>query len=126
MTPLDPALAADGVDECLDVMFGGAPPWGEFAPLPHYVRVDLTDRDESLWVQIGRFTGTDPDGEHHDLEDIRVVAAAGPSRPTPWSADLPPTLDAWLWRRGDDSAIQVTGDRDVYDRFRVAVNHPIN
>src|SRR6478735_6718875 len=30
VTPLDPALAADGVDEALDVMFGGTPPWGTF------------------------------------------------------------------------------------------------
>ena len=32
VTPFDPALAADGVLECLDVMFGGAPPWGGGAP----------------------------------------------------------------------------------------------
>ena len=25
---LDAALAADGVHECLDVMYGGMPPWG--------------------------------------------------------------------------------------------------
>ena len=125
VTPLDPELAADGVDECLDVMFGGAPPWGEFAPLPHFVRVDITDRDESLWVQIGRFTGTDPDGEHHDLEDIRVVPAP-PAEADAVVAGPAAELDAWLWHRGDDSAVHVTGDRGVYDRFRLAVNHPIN
>lgn len=124
VTALDPELAADGVDECLDIMFGGAPPWGEFAPLPHFVRVDLTDRDESLWVQIGRFTGTDPGGEHHDVEDIRSVAAPGSPADAVVSGPAA-ALDAWLWRRGDDSEVHVTGDRDVYDRFRVAVNHPI-
>lgn len=123
-TPLDPALAADGVDEVLDVMFGGAPEWGEFAPLPHYVRVDITDRDESLWVQIGRFTGTDPDGEHHDLEDIRVVPAPG-LEPDAVVSGPAPALDAWLWRRGDDSDVQVAGDLGIYDRFRLAVNQPI-
>src|SRR4029078_11382856 len=54
-SPLDPELPADGVDEVLDVMDGGAAPWGEFAPLPHFVQVDLSDRDESVWVQLGRF-----------------------------------------------------------------------
>jgi uncharacterized protein (TIGR03083 family) len=124
VTALDPALAADGIDECLDVMFGGAPSWGAFAPLPHYVRVDVTDRDESTWVQLGRFTGTDPDGEHHDLDDIRVVAAPE-SEPDAVVSGPAAALDAWLWRRGDDSEIRVTGAREVYDLFRVAVNQPI-
>ena len=124
VSPLDPELAADGVDECLDVMFGGTPSWGEFAPLPHFVRVDLSDRDESVWVQLGRFTGIDPAGEHHDVGDIRVVPAPG-AEPDAVVSGPAPALDTWLWRRGDDSQITVAGDRDVYDRFRLAVNHPI-
>ncbi|WP_238993563.1 hypothetical protein [Nocardioides caldifontis] len=32
VTALDPTLASDGVDEALDVMFGGCPPWGSFEP----------------------------------------------------------------------------------------------
>jgi uncharacterized protein (TIGR03083 family) len=126
VTPLDPALAADGVDEVLDVMYGGAPPWGEFAPLPHFVQVDLSDRDESLWVQIGRFTGTDPsDQVEYDDDDIRVVVEPG----TPADSVVhgpAAALDAWLWRRVDDSDIRITGDRQVYDHFRTAVQHPIN
>ena len=125
VTPLDPALAADGVDECLDIMYGGAPPWGVFAPLPHFVQVELTDRDESVWVQIGRFSGTDPRTQVDvDEDDIRVVAAPGTDADAvvrgPASA-----VDAWLWRRGDDSEIHISGDRTVYDHFRLAVHHPI-
>lgn len=124
-TPLDPVLAADGVDECLDVMFGGCPPWGSFAGLPHYVRVDLTDSGESIWVQIGRFTGTDPDdGVHHDVDDISVVADPGVDADASVRGPAA-ALDAWLWRRGDDGEIRVTGDRAVYDHFRLAVNQPI-
>ena len=126
VTPLDPALAADGVDECLDVMFGGCPPWGQFAGLPHYVRVDVTDRGESIWVQIGRFTGTDPDdGVHHDVDDIQVVADPGVEADAAVRGPAA-ALDAWLWRRGDDSEIRVSGERAVYDHFRLAVNQPIN
>ena len=125
VTPLDPRLAADGVHECLDVMFGGCPPWGEFRGLPHHVRVELDDVGETVWVQIGRFTGTDPDdGVHHDEDDIHVVADPGVE---PDACVLGPAgaVDAWLWRRGDDSEIRVTGDKAVYDHFRLAVNHPI-
>ncbi len=125
ITTMDPALAADGVDEVLDVMFGGTPSWGRFTGLPHYVRVELSDTDEQLWVQLGRFTGTDPDdGVTHDLEDISVVDSPGVEADAVVSGPAA-ALDAWLWRRGGDSEVTVTGSRDVYDRFRVAVNHPI-
>src|SRR3954454_16295692 len=77
VTPLDPVLAAAGVDETLDVMFGGCPPWGTFAGLPHHVRIDITDTGDTVWTQLGRFTGTDPEGEDHDEEDIHVVADPG-------------------------------------------------
>ena len=124
--PLDPALAADGVEECLDVMFGGAPPWGEFSALPHFVRVDVSDTDEAVWVQIGRFSGTDPATEvHHEEDDIRVVPDPGADADAVVTGGAA-ALDTWLWRRGDDSEIRVTGDRAVYDHFRLAVNHPIN
>lgn len=124
VTALDPALATDGVDETLDVMFGGCPPWGEFAGLPHYVRVDTTDTGASVWVQIGRFHGTDPDGVTHDEDDINVVADPG-AEPDAVVEGPAGAIDAWLWRRGDDSEIKVHGDRAVYDHFRLAVNHPI-
>jgi uncharacterized protein (TIGR03083 family) len=126
VTPLDQALASDGVEEILDVMFGGCPPWGTFAPLPHYVRFDLTDTDQQVWVQIGRFSGIEPDSEveHVGEDDIHVV---DDPRTEPDAVVEGPAgaLDAWLWRRGDDSEIKVHGDRAVYDHVRLAVNHPI-
>ncbi len=131
VTPLDPELAADGVDEALAVMFGGKPPWGSFTPLPaqvaQHVRVDLTDRDESVWVQVGHFTGTDPEsGTHHEaIEDIAVVT--DPGKEPDVVVDGPSAaMDAWLWRRGDDAEIRVAGDREVYDFFRRAVDQPIS
>jgi uncharacterized protein (TIGR03083 family) len=126
VTPLDPALATDGVEETLDVMFGGTPPWGLFTGVEHYVRVDTTDTGESVWVQLGQFTGTDPSSEvSYDEPDIGVVADPG-SEPDAVVAGPAGALDAWLWRRADDSEIKVTGDLDKYARFRSAVDNPIN
>lgn len=126
VTPLDPALATDGVLEVLDVMFGGTPPWGSFTGLPHFVRVDTTDTDESVWVQLGRFTGTDPsDNVSYDEPDIGVVADPG-TEPDSVVAGPAGALEAWLWQRGDDADIRVTGSRDVYDRLREAISHPLN
>lgn len=127
---IDPLLAADGVDEVLDVMYGGKPDWGTFTPTDHLLRVDLTDVDISVWVRIGHFHGTDPEGVTHDQDDIEVVQPGDLDDPEP----APDTVVngeagavlAWLWRRRDDEQIHVAGDRDLYDRFRAAVRHPID
>jgi uncharacterized protein (TIGR03083 family) len=127
VTPFDPALAADGVLECLEVMFGGLPPWGSFHGLPHHVRVDLTDTGDRIWVQLGTFSGTDPSsGTVYEGEpDIHVVPDPGVEADVRVEGPAG-AMNAWLWRRGDDAEITVHGDRDVYDRFRESVNHPIN
>ena len=91
-------------------MYGGCPPWGEFHGLPHYVRVDCTDTGDRVWVQLGRFAGTDPDdGTHYDDDDIASSPTRAPS-PTPSSPGPPAALNAWLWRRGDGADVSVTGD----------------
>jgi uncharacterized protein (TIGR03083 family) len=126
VTPLDPTLAADGVLECLDIMYGGCPPWGEFHGLPHHVRVDCTDTGDRVWVQIGRFAGTDPDdGQHYDDDDIQVVPDPGTEADAVVEGPAG-ALDTWLWRRGDDAEITVHGDRNIYDHLRQVLDQPIN
>lgn len=125
-TPMDPRLAADGVTEVLDIMFGGQPSWGGWTPLDHYVRVDCIDTDDSVWTRLGVFSGTEPDGtEHPGEEDIHVVPDPG-IEPDVVLSGRAGDLDAWLWRRRDDHGIAVAGDHGVYDRFRRAVDHPVN
>lgn len=125
VTPLDPELAADGVDEALDVMFGGTPPWGTFTGDDRYLRVDLTDRDHRVWVQLGRFVGTDPDGTAHDLDDLTAVPDPGVEAAAVVAGNAA-DLDAWLWRRRGEDGLEVTGDRAVYDAFRRVVDQPID
>ncbi len=122
--PLD--LAADGVHEMLAVMFAGCPPWGDFSPLPHYLRIDITDTDESVWVQLGRFSGVDPEDEvRYDEEDIDVVDDPG-QEPDGVIAGEAAALVKRLWRRGDGAGLKATGDLSMVDRFREIVNKPIN
>ena len=123
---VDPALATDGVEEVLDVMYGGCPPWGSFHGLPHYVRVDTTDTGASTWVQLGRFTGTDPsDGTTYDEEDISVVDDPGvePDAVISGPADV---LLLRLWRRGDGADTHLAGNLEMVDRFRRIVHQPLN
>jgi uncharacterized protein (TIGR03083 family) len=125
VTTLDARLAADGVDEALDVMFGGTPAWGRFDPLPHHVRVDLPDTDTQVWIQLGTFSGTSPDGVDYAAEpDISVVPDPG-GDPDAVVEGLAGDVDSWLWRRGDDAGIRVVGDKDVYSRFRACIDQPI-
>ncbi len=79
VTPLDPALAVDGVEEVLDVMYGGLPPWGSFDPMPHYVEFRLTDAGTSVWTQLGIFSGTAAAraSEISGEKDMHVVADPG-------------------------------------------------
>jgi uncharacterized protein (TIGR03083 family) len=125
ISPFPSDLAADGVDEVLDVMYGGCPPWGEFSGLPHYVRLDLTDTGDAIWVQLGRFHGTDPEGIEHDEDDIRVVTDPG-IEPDAVIRGTAEALDARLWRRADGSQTHPAGDLRIIDRFRAVVHQPIN
>lgn len=129
VTPLDPALAADGIDELLDVFYGGKPEWATFEGSDHYIRIDTVDADTQTWVQLGVVSGTRPNGDLlEDEPDLSVVSAdtvpAG-TEPAAVIAGTAGDLNAWLWRRRDDEGIKVAGDKDIYDRFRALTNQPI-
>ena len=129
VTPLDPALAADGVDEILDVFFGGKPDWATFTGGDHYVRIDAVDTDTQTWVQLGTVSGTRPNGDSlTDEPDLLVVAHETIEPGTEPDVVIEGTaedLDAWLWRRRDDERIHVIGDQDIYANFRALTNQPI-
>jgi len=126
-TPLDTELAADGVLEALDIMFGGSPPWGAFTPGDGLVRFDLADTGDRVLVRLGRFSGTDPESgkTYEDEEDLSVVPDDGTEPDSVVTGDAA-AVDAWLWRRRDDSGITLAGDEGVYTRLRAIVNNPID
>ncbi len=125
-TGLDPELAADGVLEALDVMFGGCPSWGSFTPSSTQVLVRASDTGLAVPVALGRFTGTDPeDGRAYDEEDISVRAADPSVVPAATVSGTAEDLDAWIWHRRDASAITVEGDRSAYERFEAVLAQPI-
>ncbi|WP_028654935.1 maleylpyruvate isomerase family mycothiol-dependent enzyme [Nocardioides sp. J54] len=125
-TPLPTELAADGVHEALDTMYGELPAWGRFDPEPLFVEYRITDVDRSVWGQLGTFTGTEPDGtEHVAIPDQHVVD--DPGRP----ADLVVSgtadrLDGWLWHRYDDTGITVEGDPHARERAFAVLEQPID
>lgn len=126
VTPLPADLAADGVDEALDVMFGGLPEWGRFEPVALHVEYRATDAGTSVWTQLGTFSGTAPDGTpHSDEPDQHVVADPG----TPADVVVSGTadrLDGWLWHRYDDAGITIDGDPEVWQRAAAVLDQPID
>jgi uncharacterized protein (TIGR03083 family) len=128
-TPLDPALADDGVDEVLRVMYGGVPSWGEFTPADgQTVRVEATDSGTTWVLTLGRFSGTDPDGDrsYSDEPDMRI---ADTDDGAPTAATVRGTaadLDLWLWHRPPLGPVELTGDAEVLAELARTVEPGIN
>lgn len=125
---IDPDLARDGVVEVLEVMYGGCPPWGTITPIDRYLKIAPERSDgsgpEPVWVQLGWFSGTDPDGVDHEGDDLLVVDDPG-VEPDVVIAGPMGAVDQWLWHRTDDWALEVTGDLEVLNRFRIATGGEI-
>lgn len=126
VTPLPPDLAADGVDEALDVIFGGLPDWGSFDPLPLYVEYRISDTGDSVWAQLGTFSGTAPDGTVRSGEpDQHVVPAPGRAADLVVSGTAE-RLDGWLWHRYDATGISFEGDPEVRERMSAVLGQAID
>ncbi|HEU5486053.1 MAG TPA: maleylpyruvate isomerase family mycothiol-dependent enzyme [Microlunatus sp.] len=109
-TPVDPGLAADGIDEVLGVMYGEPPPWGTFtAANDQVVRFTATDTGDVWTVTIGTFVGRPPgsDGPEHDFACLDWATEG--IVPTAEVAGTAADLDCWLWRRPPTGDVTRTG-----------------
>ena len=128
VTPLDADLAADGVLECLGVMYGGQPAWGSFVGDGRRVLVNLTDRpDAGVSVELGLFSGTDPESgkTYADEQDITVVPADPDRPPRATIRGTADDVDAWLWHRRGDDVVSLEGDEAVLEALRGVLRQPI-
>jgi len=122
VTPIDPEIAADGVDEVLDVLLGGHPAWTTFAPAGGTVAVVVDDPGEAphRWdVELGRVRGTGPEsGREYDVPGGRLVPPGG--EPDAVVAGGAADLDLWLWGRGGAERLRVSGDPAAVATLRAA------
>ena len=126
-TPFDPALASDGLQEVIDVMYGGHPPWGTFTPGGPQLQVATEDTGLVLPIVLGRFAGTDPEsGEAVDEADLSVEDADPGATPAAVVRGRAEDLDARAWHRRDDSALTVEGDRAAYSQLLAVLAAPID
>jgi uncharacterized protein (TIGR03083 family) len=117
-TPLDPRLAADGVDEVLGVVYGEPPSWGSFTPDPgHVVRFTATDTGDVWSVTIGRFVGREPgeDGAEQAMACLDWMTEE--VVPTAEVSGTAADLDCWLWRRPPVGPVTQTGSEETLARL---------
>lgn len=112
VTPLDPALSLDGIDEVLQVMLAG--PWWEdyetTEPLDAIVRITSGGRSWTADVRARSVTITD--GAEGDV-----------------AAEIfgePADLLVWLWGRADDDVVQAASDGDIVRRFHRRLTETLN
>ncbi len=117
ISPIEPDLAADGVDEILTVMIGGVPQWATFIPDGQTMQIHSVDPDRRWGIAFGRMTGTSPNtGNTYDL-DAAEVGEEPASASSTLSGD-PVALDLWLWGRSGTDPFTAEGNVALVNRLR--------
>lgn len=119
-SPVDPTLAADGVEEVLSVMFGQPPAGSGFTATPGQVvaftAVDTGDR----WLHVvGSFD--DPREGAVPCLDLAPDGAEATAEVAGAAADL----DLWLWHRPPAGPVTTRGDSDTLAALRVVLDEPL-
>ncbi|WP_188838307.1 maleylpyruvate isomerase family mycothiol-dependent enzyme [Flexivirga endophytica] len=112
VSAIDPELAADGIDEVVDVMYGRDHPLVTFHPSDGSVlELVATDVDRRWILQLGRETAS-IDGEDIDDANFRPAPNATPVATISGTAA---DLDLWLWNRPTAGKLVGTGDQQTLD-----------
>ena len=116
-----PAVAADGVDELVNVMLTGIPDWATFLPSAEFVRLRCSDTGDQWTMSLGQVSGTSTQtGVTYDglpaadriADDMRPdLTIAGPAF----------DLLLWLWGRIPSTTLTLTGEVEIADRLRDTV-----
>ena len=116
---VDPALAADGVDEVLRAMLDldNLPEWALYEPDGSTATIEPDDGSASWPLNMGRFKGTSPtSGNTYNLPALMLLDAL--EDPKALLRGSAVDLDLWLWGRGSLDPITVEGDRAIADQLR--------
>jgi uncharacterized protein (TIGR03083 family) len=116
-----PLVAADGVDELVDVMLTGIPDWATFLPSAEFVRLRCTDTGDQWTMSLGQISGTSSQtGVTYDglpaadriADDMRPdLTISGPAF----------DVLLWLWGRLPSSSLTLTGETEIAARLRDTV-----
>ena len=113
ISPLDPALAADGVDEVLGPIMCAAtddPLW-EFKADGRTAELRMTDTGDIRHLSLG--TGKHCDSWLYGRGAVDDPAAVIESKAS--------DLDLWAWGRAESSVLHVAGDTSIVETIRTVV-----
>lgn len=117
---IDAHLAADGVDEIIDVMLTGVPDWATFERRPGVVVLRTLDTGDEWTVGFGRMTGVSPEsGRSYDLSALEPVDGSPDTVISGTAVDL----DLWLWGRCELGELEVRGDVALAHELRAIAEH---
>lgn len=124
-TALPAELAADGIDEVLRLLLGGAPPGANVVPEPmSTVRLTAADAGHRWLVTLGRAQG-ERDGHAFDLPTL-LVADSDPGDPAAATVvGAAEDLDCWLWNRPPRHALTRSGDLGVLRGLEAVKHDPV-
>lgn len=115
--PIEPPVAADGVDEMLMVYLSGIPAWADFVPGGGTVELYATDADRAFTFEIGRMVGTSlASGRSYDLPAIEFRDAV--TDPSVIVAAPAGALYLWLWGRRGSEGFTIDGDATLVATLR--------
>lgn len=120
--PIDSLVAADGIDEMIDVMLDDFPDWMTYRA-DWMVDLDIVgpqERRRDRLMTVGMLSGTNPDSgkEYTDLPAARLAEYGTPDATVRGNAS---DLDLWLWGRGPLEVLEVDGDRAAVEDLRAAI-----
>jgi len=125
VTPLDPRLATDGIDEAIRIMFGGTPDWAEFRWEAGPVAVIARDTGARWSAQVGRVVGRPEGGEAVDEPSLEVYDGRT-ADPVAQVSGTAGALDSWLWGRVGDDAVTREGDPQAQSAFGRVIGNGID
>ena len=115
---VEPALAADGVDELVTVMLSGVPDWADYERTDGTILLRAIDAAAEWPLAFGRMTGTSPDtGNTYDLIALEILPELNDPTTTISAGAL--DLDLWMW--GREGSVAVSGDPAGAERLRTTI-----
>lgn len=117
VNPIEPELAADGIDEILTVMMEGCPDWATYTTTDQTLTIECQDRPDSWSLRFITWSGTGPESGD-DYRDEPGFLFETVDQPTTVIRGGAGDLDLFLWGRGPKAALTITGDGRLVDTLR--------